>query len=517
MSDALEDIRSKFQANIQTYGIPGSSYWRGQDGIVRFVSEVLKPDEIYDYQEEIIRNFVKYRRVAVKSPHGAGKSCVASWLILWLMSAYPKETDVKVVTTASAWRQLEKYLWPEIHKWARRAEWGRVGLKVVHGRELLGLSFRLENKEAFAAASDNPELLEGAHAQVVAYIFDEAKKIPDATWDSAEGAFSQEGLEGHEVFAFAISTPGDEVGRFYDIHQGKLGFADWWTRSITLDECIKAGQISKTWAENRKKQWGEDSVIYQRRVLGNFASSAASSVIPLSWVELSNERWLNENNGDDTLGYDIGISEDMSPEDALYNEMYGSGEESVPKRAIGVDPARFGDDKTVIAWFEDFTITLIEKMAKLDTMAIANKVHDYDPSQAITKAIDSIGLGAGVVDRLRELGHSVVGINVSAPTEWTDESGELTFLNTRSMLWWMLREYLDPGKPKGRWINLPPDDDLLAELVIPRWTETSRGAIKVESKNDIRRRLSGRSTDTADAVMLAMYGAIMLSSHGIYL
>lgn len=504
-ASVMGEIEEKFFTRMTAHGTAGSPYWREPGGIIRFVREVIGA-EPRPYQEEILEEFVQRRRVAIRSPHGVGKSCLASWAVLWLIAAYPPQTDVKVVTTASAWRQLEKYLWPEIHKWARQADWSLAGLTVRHQKELLGLSLRLFNKEAFAAASDHPELIEGAHATVVAYIFDEAKAIPDGTWDAAEGAFSQEGLEGFEAYALAISTPGDEVGRFYDIHMGRPGFQDWWKRHVTLREAIDAGQISPEWANNRKRQWGEDSVVYQRRVLGNFASSSAQNVIPLEWVEAANGRWLNRNDIDNNFSYDVSGGENTESEEVEIAES---------PEAMGIDPARYGEDKTSIAWFQDYSVTIIERMAKMDLMSIANYINASDQGQGLPKAVDVIGVGAGVVDRLREMGHSVMGVNVSEPTLMTDISGELSFLNLRSLLWWLMREYLDPSAPRGRLIDLPPDEELTAELVIPKWTETARGTIKVESKSDIRKRLS-RSTDSADSVMLAMYASLMMNSSGIW-
>ena len=103
------------------------------------------------------------------------------------------------------------------------------------------------------------------------YVFDEAKSIYVATWDAAEGAFSSEDMEGNDVRAFAISTPGDPSGRFYDIHMGKPGYDDWLAIHISLDDAIKAGRVSAKWAARRLKQWGEESSMYQNRVLGMFA------------------------------------------------------------------------------------------------------------------------------------------------------------------------------------------------------------------------------------------------------
>src|SRR5258708_17486515 len=148
-----------------------SAQYRTADGIVTFVRDILRvdgqagePNSIAPYQEEILRALVERRRAAVRAPHGAGKSTLAAWIILWVITVF--EVDVKAVTTAGAWRQLKEFLWPDVRKWATRADWSKLGIDVRRGKELLDLSLTIGERKAFAAASDNPELIEGAHASV---------------------------------------------------------------------------------------------------------------------------------------------------------------------------------------------------------------------------------------------------------------------------------------------------------------------------------------------------------------
>lgn len=111
--------------------------------------------------------------------------------------------------------------------------------------------------------------------------------------------------------------------------------------------------------------------------------------------------------------------------------------------------------------------------------------------------VDVIGLGGGVVDRLREQKVQVSPFNASERSTATDRSGELGFANQRSEMWWKLRELLDPTF--GSTICLPPDDQLLGDLCTCKWSVTSTGKIQVESKDEVRKRL-GHSTDVGDAV-----------------
>ncbi len=177
------------------------------------------PDEgPSDYQLEILRAVSEHRRGCVRGPHGLGKSAMAAWIVLWFALTRDGQ-DWKVVTTASVWRQLSVYLWPEIHKWSRRIRWDVVGREPFTADELLLLQLKLVTGSANAVASDNHESIEGAHADQILYVFDESKAIPAAIFDAAEGAFSS-GV----AYAVAISTPGEPAGRFFEIQTRKPGF-----------------------------------------------------------------------------------------------------------------------------------------------------------------------------------------------------------------------------------------------------------------------------------------------------
>ena len=240
-----------------------------------FIIEVLRAEPT-GYQREIIEKLFARRRMAVRSPHGAGKTSLAAWVVLYGLATFMG--DYKIVTTASAWRQLSHFLWPEIAKWYRHADWSKAGCRP----ELLKLSARTANGEAFAVASNQPDLIEGAHASTLLYVLDEAKAIPDATWDAVEGAFAT-----GQCYALAISTPGAQAGRFWQLHHRDKGYEDWSIRHVTLTEGIQAGRISAAWAQDRKRQWGEQSPIYQARVLGEFPVQESDRAIALRWVELA--------------------------------------------------------------------------------------------------------------------------------------------------------------------------------------------------------------------------------------
>lgn len=439
-----------------------------------WAADCLRVD-LAGYQGEVLDALPVQRRVAVKGPHGLGKSFMGSILVNWFATTRDlMGKDWKIITTASAWRHLEVYLWPEIHKWANRIDFETLGRLPFNPRtELLDLRLKLPNGAATAVASNQPERIEGAHAEELLYLLDEAKIIPPATWDSIEGAFSNAGTDVPDnAYAFAMSTPGPPSGRFYQIHKREAGYEDWWTRSITLEEAISSGRISRQWADQRRQQWGEQSAMYQNRVLGNFHASDEDSVIPLAWLEDAIERWHEW----DRAGR-------PSPGGPLWT---------------GVDVGR-GGDESVLAIRDGWAVVL-EANRRRDTMSQVADLQGRD-GRAI---IDVIGLGAGVYDRMRELGERPVAYTGSGKAPARDRSGKYGFTNTRSAAYWNLRELLDPAYEPV--LALPPDDKMVSDLTTPTWDVTTGvpPKIQVEPKDKVVERL-GRSPDRGDAVAMSLW------------
>ncbi|MFF3654821.1 hypothetical protein [Streptomyces olivochromogenes] len=274
------------------------------------------------------------------------------------------------------------------------------------------------------------------------YLIDEAKIVPDGTWDAIEGAFSggrDEGLP--ESFALAISTPGPPAGRFYEIHKRAPGLEDWYVRHVTLEEAIAVGRVSPQWAEQRAKQWGRGWAMYANRVLGEFHASDEDSVIPLAWVDAGIERW---------------------------HEWDQAGRpEPDGRRVLGVDVARAGDDSIVLAHRLGPVIAELEIHDREDTMQTTARVQaalGEAPGGAVA-VVDSVGVGGGVIDRSRELRVPVLAYTGAASTRLRTRDGQYGFTNTCSAAYWRLRELLDPAF--GARLALPPDDLLVSDLTTP--------------------------------------------------
>lgn len=432
------------------------------------------------YQKDVLAAIPKHKRVAQRGPHGLGKSTTSAIAVLWFaITRDAAGVEWKCATTAGGWHQLEHYLWPEIHKWAKLIRWERLGRGPFdERRELLTLNLNLTYGSAFAVASNQPARIEGAHADSILYVFDESKVILPETFDAAEGAFSGAVKgSGREAFALASSTPGEPAGRFYDIHAKKKGFEDWWTRHVTLWEAIRAKRVGLDWAKARKRQWGANSALYANRVKGEFYASEADVVIPLSWIEAAVMRWQE-------------------------NQAKLPG----PMTNLGIDVAGSGEgDETVLAPIHGQRVQPLIRPYHEDTEEIADRAESIavqNPGVEVT--VDADGLGLGVYDKLNhKKGVTVRAFHAGGKTDKRDKSGEMGFANVKAAAWWSLREELDPME--GSTMELPPDDLLIGDLSAPKWfNHREKGVIAVEMKADVKKRL-GRSTDSGDSVVMGKW------------
>lgn len=455
---------------------------------VAFAGEAIAWPEgraLHDYQAEALTTLARRLRLVFRKLRGAGGSAVAAITVLWFVTTRDHYgVDWKVVTTATVQRQLDEYLWPEIHKWAKRLRWEQLGRPpwVLH-RELLDQRIKLAHGEAFAAAPGDAATIEGAHATQVLVVFDEAKGIRPAVFDAIEGGSTRYGPEtGATLYALALSTPGAPEGRFYDLARGAKG-ANWARLQVTKEQAIAAGQVSESSIEELRELWGEDSVLFANHCLGEFRDDAANTVIPLAWVQAANERWL------------------ALPASAR----------AVPAELVGIDVAREGADRSMLVALGGDVAGRPVELARGDgpTTAAGALGHVGLLPQGPLVLVDSEGVGASVYDAFRkgyrDLGRRVHPFRAGTGTTWADASGLLRFANLRSAAWWHLRELLDPSL--GATLAIPPDDKLNGDLTTPKWRDTTRGIV-IESKDEIRKRL-GRSTDAGDALVMGAWGRIV--------
>jgi hypothetical protein len=435
-----------------------------RDDPVGFVRDILrtKPDPWQIKFLEAIS--AGNRRISVRSGHGVGKSTAASWAMLhYFLTRYP----VKVVVTAPTSAQLFDAMFAELKRWVNELP---DVLKVLVEVKTDRVELKAAPSEAFISArtsrAETPEALQGIHADNVLLVADEASGIPESVFEAASGSMS-----GHSATTLLLGNPTRNSGLFYDTHNRLKG--EWKTFHVS---CLDSPRVSDAFVREMQLRYGEDSPAYHVRVLGNFPPREEDTVIPVELI-------------DSAMNREIKIAK-------------------ATRSVWGLDVARMGSDASALAKRRGPVVEEIQTWKGLDLMQLTGAVvAEYEalpPSeQPVEILVDSIGLGAGVLDRLRELGLPARGINVA-------ESPALkgTYANLRAELWFKCKAWLG-----NRDVKIPKDEQLFAELASPRYTFTSSGKMQVESKESMKKR-GLPSPDKADALCLCLATDVSTIMHG---
>lgn len=448
--------------------------------------------ELWSMQIKVMEAVRDNRHVAVRSSFATGKSFTAATLALWWVDTHPPG-EAFVATTATTEAQVKAILWHEI----------------AIGHALGGLPGRLNQTEWWMSvggvdqivgfgrkpADTNATAFHGIHRKYVLVIIDEGSGVAASIYDAAEGLAANEFSR-----ILVIGNPEDPLSIFAEISRPGSGWVAF--KISAFDTPVYTGEkvsqkildllVSKIWVEERAKRWGVDNPKYISKVLGEFPEVSENCLILPGWVIAAQERTLQPARPSE-LGVDVGA----------------------------------GGDKTVIAHRRGGVVRVVNRERQPDTMkACGNVIRAINTCGAEIAKVDEIGVGKGLVDRAREQHYNVVGINVGKSPDRklkrkgkreVDEHDEAeTFLNRRAQGYWHLRELFMLGE-----VDIDPaDEELAAQLVDIRYERLSNGVIKIESKEEMKRRkrargADGDSPDEADAVMLAFMPAAMTKKHSV--
>lgn len=440
---------------------------------VAFVREILKPEKIEDWQEKALKLLdAGEQRLSIRSGHGVGKTAFLAWIVLhFLFTRYP----CKIAATAPSATQLFDALASEVKLWLKRAEANVPFLAGVLTPTAERVFLTAQPEGAFltyrTSRKESPEALQGIHADHVLLIGDEASGIDEAVFEAAAGSMST-----HGAITVLAGNPTRSTGFFYYTHT-KL--RNIW-KSIKV-ACFDSSRVSQQYIEE-ERAFGESSNRFRIRVLGEF---------PLG--------------DDDTL-----ISRHLAEAAvARFGKVVASKRDPM---FWGVDVARYGTDASTLAKRRGAVVPEpVKRWRGLDTMQLVGRiVKEWDETPEADKPeaifVDVIGLGAGVVDRLRELELPVVGINVAE----TPNVLLVKAMKLRDELWMLARDWF-----MTRVVAMAEDPETIEELVTPRVSYTSNGKTKIEGKDEMRSRGVG-SPDGADAFCLtfARTGAIAAGAMG---
>ena len=421
---------------------------------VGFVKIILgaAPDP---WQESVMRDVAAgERRISIRAGHGVGKSSTCAWLLIWhMVCRYPQ----KSICTAPTAGQLFDALFAEVKYWINRLpEPIRDLLETTTDKVTLKAAPEASFISARTSSAERPEAMAGIHSANVLLIFDEASAVPEPVFESAAGSMS-----GENACTILIGNPTRNSGLFFRTHHALA--SEWKTYHVS---CLDCGRVSPDFVEQIKSTYGETSNAFRVRVLGEFSLREDDTLIPAELV-------------DSAMSRDVALD---TKEPVVY----------------GLDVARFGDDRSVLCKRRGNVVLEFRVWQGLDLMqltgAIVNEAKVDTPAEI---CVDSIGLGSGVADRLREVGpqlklaFAVRDVNVSEASAMNPQAAKL-----RDELWLSVKEWLNQ-----RACKLPRMDDLRQELVAPTYTFTSNGKVKVEGKQEMKRR-GMRSPDLADSLCI---------------
>jgi phage terminase large subunit len=442
---------------------------RWQSDAVAFVQECIgvEPDA---WQHEALTAISNpdVERLAMKACKGPGKTACEAWIILWFLVT---RVHSKIACTSITADNLSTNLWPELAKWISRSEflkavveWGKTRIVVKEAPEQWFAVARAWSQSA--DPQQQAEALAGIHADHVLFVLDESGGMPQALMTTAEAVLAT----GKETKIVQAGNPTSIDGPLY--RACVTDRALWHVVTITgdPDDPNRSPRIKKEWAQTQINQYGRDNPWVKINVLGEFPPSSINSLLGPSDVDGAMLRILP------AASYDWA------------------------QVRIGVDVARYGDDRTVI-------------FPRQGLMAFQPRImrhsHGSAVSADIATAVMSVcssfrtktilmdatgGWAAGARDLLVVAGYHPLEVQFHAPCR-TIDGKEPKYKNRRAEMHFGLSEWVKGG---GVLPNMP---ELLGELTTPTYTVREDGKFQIEAKEQVKERL-GRSPDLADALAL---------------
>jgi hypothetical protein len=398
------------------------------------------------------------RRLALKACKGPGKTTVLAWIIWWFLAT---RFHAKIGCTSITEANIDTNLWPELAKWQAVSPF--LASAFVWSRTTIARRSAPENwfavKRTWPKSGDQQQqsdALAGIHADHVMFVLDESGGIPQAVMVTAEAVLATEGSEAKVIQA---GNPTHTTGPLYRACTSERHLWEVVTITGDPDNVKRSTRISLDWAREQIALYGRDNPWVQVNVLGEFPPSSINALLGVEEVERAMHRHLRI----DTYNW--------------------------AQKRIGVDVARFGDDRTVIFPRQGLASFRPVSMRNARTNEIAARVVlGCQRWGAELIFVDDTGhWGHGVIDNLITVGMPVIAVVYSG------KSTDPRFKNKRAEMWMKGAEAIKNGAA------LPLVPEMVGELTEPTYTFVN-GQFQLEEKDQIKARL-GRSPDLADAYM----------------
>lgn len=451
------------------------SYSLDPSGLVRYVfpweSQGLKTSGPRAWQADILEKIKAHLassetrhqplQIAVASGHGIGKSALIAMIMEWAQSTCE---DCKIIVTAGTGKQLQTKTVPEVQKWFRLAlnsHWWDINAESIKVKDPSHAALWRSDFITWNAKASEP--FAGLHNQGkrIVIIFDEASSIDDLIWEVTEGALTDEETE---IIWIAFGNPTRNTGEFY---KAITGANRWITRQI--DSRTVEG-TNKALLDAQIKEWGEDSDRARVRIRGEFPRGGSTQFISGDVVAAARKRIVD-------------------------------GYQTMPV-ILGVDVARFGDDRSIICKRQGRKAEFIGKFYGIDTQKLGGKVQEaIDQVGPDSVVIDGDGIGGSVFDFLKARGYD-------RKTLLHEFHGGGTPLdqhahqNQRVQIWSAMKEWLAGAQ-------IPDEPEIETDLTGPDYGyHPTKGYLQLETKDEMKAR-GVDSPDLGDA--LAMTFAVKIA------
>lgn len=404
------------------------------------------------------------KRISFQACAGPGKSAVLAWAGWWFLSCFgDKYEHPKGAAMSVTGDNLKDNLWAEFSKWQARSEflqrgfrWTSERIASVEKPQTWFISARSFPKTA--NSEEQGRTLSGLHSKYIIYLIDESGDINPAVLRAAEQGLQTKDQKFGKILQ--AGNPTSTSGMLYEAatRQSHL----WFIITITGDpeDPKRSPRISMEHAREQIKLHGRENAWVMAYILGKFPPGGINTLL-----------------GPDEV--DEAMKRNPKYDDYAYSQ-----------KRLGVDVARFGDDRTVIFPRQGLVACRPVEMRGAATHEVAARVMKarVDWGSQMELVDGTGGYGAGVIDSLRQGQANPIEVHFSG------KAIDARYFNKRSEMWFLLADWVKRGGA------LPKIPELQKELTAPTYTFQS-GKFRLEEKDQIKKRL-GYSPDMGDGLAL---------------
>lgn len=429
---------------------------------------------LWQKQRQILESIRDNPITLVPSCNAAGKTEIAAAAVVWWLMT----RESKVITTAPTWRQVKSVLWQRIHSLI-------APHRELLGAEVLSTQIRINpDWEAMGFASSDPTKFQGYHSPGgVLLVVDEAAGVTDdEIWAAMDG-----NLTGSKDRMLCIGNPTTTDGEFYKRStrgiepdgtgvggRNVIHISAFDTPNVIQGEEVVPGLVSKEFVERKRVEWGEDSPMWQSRILGKFPTAGSDALYPLAWLERA-----------------------FQPKDMP------SG-----KRVAALDVARKGADSNALCVREGGTLTKLDSWNAPDTQtSVTRFLNELRTSNPQIARVDAIGLGGPMFDQANaEINKSPQLRPIQLEEFVASERAydEEQFHNLKAEAYFHFRGLLERDEVDLSALSLDKRSNIEVQATAINYEYTAQGRLKIEDKQTMKKR-KGFSPDELEAIIMAYY------------